>query len=97
MLVNTNAKGRALAKVLGAHPVVLMRGHGDAVVGPSLQVAVFRAIYTEVATGEFADSGHDAGGADHISEPVRGAKVAGNGANLGSLEAASVGAGCTCW
>jgi Tripartite tricarboxylate transporter family receptor len=28
--------------------VVLMRGHGDAVVGPSLQVAVFRAIYTEV-------------------------------------------------
>ena len=48
MLVNTNAKGRALAKVLDAHPVVLMRGHGDAVVGPSLQVAVFRAIYTEV-------------------------------------------------
>jgi ribulose-5-phosphate 4-epimerase/fuculose-1-phosphate aldolase len=30
------------------HPVVLMRGHGDAVVGPNLQVAVFRAIYTEV-------------------------------------------------
>ena len=48
MLVNTNAKGRALAEVLGANPVVLMRGHGDAVVGPSLQVAVFRAIYTEV-------------------------------------------------
>ena len=43
---------------------------------------------------ELADSGHDAGGADHISEPVRGAKVAGNGADLGSLEAASVGAGC---
>jgi ribulose-5-phosphate 4-epimerase/fuculose-1-phosphate aldolase len=48
MLVNSNAKGRALAKVLGTHPVVLMRGHGDAVVGPSLQVAIFRAIYTEV-------------------------------------------------
>jgi ribulose-5-phosphate 4-epimerase/fuculose-1-phosphate aldolase len=48
MLVNNNAKGRALAKVLGAHPVVLMRGHGDAVVGPSLQVAIFRAVYTEV-------------------------------------------------
>jgi ribulose-5-phosphate 4-epimerase/fuculose-1-phosphate aldolase len=27
---------------------VLMRGHGDAVVGPSPQVAIFRAIYTEV-------------------------------------------------
>ena len=48
MLVNTNAKGRALAKVLGPHPVALMRGHGDAVVGPSLQVAMFRAVYTEV-------------------------------------------------
>lgn len=47
MLVNTNAKGRALAKVLGPHPVALMRGHGDAVVGPSLQVAIFRAVYTE--------------------------------------------------
>jgi HCOMODA/2-hydroxy-3-carboxy-muconic semialdehyde decarboxylase len=48
MLVNSNAKGRALAKALGPHPVVLMRGHGDAVVGPSLQVAIFRAVYTEV-------------------------------------------------
>jgi len=48
MLVNTSAKGKALAKVLGDRPVVLIRGHGDAVVGPSLQVAVFRAIYTEV-------------------------------------------------
>jgi HCOMODA/2-hydroxy-3-carboxy-muconic semialdehyde decarboxylase len=48
MLVNTSAKGKALAKVLGDRPVVLIRGHGDAVVGPSLQMAVFRAIYTEV-------------------------------------------------
>jgi ribulose-5-phosphate 4-epimerase/fuculose-1-phosphate aldolase len=48
MLVNTSVKGRALAKALGSHSVVLMRGHGDAVVGPSLRVAVFRAIYTEV-------------------------------------------------
>ena len=37
-----------LAKKLGNATVVLMRGHGDAVVGPSLQVAIFRAIYTEV-------------------------------------------------
>jgi ribulose-5-phosphate 4-epimerase/fuculose-1-phosphate aldolase len=48
MLVNTGAKGRALAKVLGDRPVVLMRGHGDAVVGRTLQVAGFRAIYTEI-------------------------------------------------
>jgi ribulose-5-phosphate 4-epimerase/fuculose-1-phosphate aldolase len=48
MLVNTGAKGRALAKVLGNRSVVLIRGHGDAVVGPTLPVAVFRAVYTEV-------------------------------------------------
>jgi HCOMODA/2-hydroxy-3-carboxy-muconic semialdehyde decarboxylase len=28
--------------------VALMRGHGNVVVGPSLPIAVFRAIYTEV-------------------------------------------------
>jgi HCOMODA/2-hydroxy-3-carboxy-muconic semialdehyde decarboxylase len=28
--------------------VVLMRGHGDSVVGPSLPNAVFRAYYTEI-------------------------------------------------
>lgn len=46
--VNTNAEGAALAKVLGNSPVVLMRGHGDAVVGPSVKHAVYRAIYTQV-------------------------------------------------
>ena len=30
LLVNTSAKGKALAKVLGDRPVVLIRGHGDA-------------------------------------------------------------------
>ncbi len=48
MLVRTPALGRALAKVLGDHPVVLMRGHGAVVVGPSLPHAVFRSVYTEV-------------------------------------------------
>jgi len=28
--------------------VVLMRGHGDAIVGPSVKMAVFRAYYTDV-------------------------------------------------
>jgi len=28
--------------------VVLMRGHGDVTVGPSVKVAVFRAYYTDV-------------------------------------------------
>jgi ribulose-5-phosphate 4-epimerase/fuculose-1-phosphate aldolase len=48
MLVRTPALGRALAKVLGPHPVALMRGHGAVVVGPSLPHAVFRSVYTEI-------------------------------------------------
>jgi HCOMODA/2-hydroxy-3-carboxy-muconic semialdehyde decarboxylase len=48
MLVRNAALGRALAQTLGARPVTLMRGHGAVVVGPSLPVVVFRAIYTEM-------------------------------------------------
>jgi HCOMODA/2-hydroxy-3-carboxy-muconic semialdehyde decarboxylase len=48
MLVSNGAIGRALAAELGDKPVVLMRGHGSVAVGPSLPVAVFRAVYTEV-------------------------------------------------
>jgi ribulose-5-phosphate 4-epimerase/fuculose-1-phosphate aldolase len=48
MLVSSPALGKALADTLGDRPVVLMRGHGNVVVGPSVQVAVYRAIYTEI-------------------------------------------------
>jgi HCOMODA/2-hydroxy-3-carboxy-muconic semialdehyde decarboxylase len=48
MLVRDAKLGDALARALGDKIVVLMRGHGNVVVGPSLQHAVFRAIYTEV-------------------------------------------------
>jgi HCOMODA/2-hydroxy-3-carboxy-muconic semialdehyde decarboxylase len=48
MLVRNGEIGRALAESLGDKPVVLMRGHGNVTTGPSLQIAVFRAIYTEV-------------------------------------------------
>ena len=48
MLVSNPAIGAALAETLGQKPVALMRGHGDVVVGPSLQLAVCRAVYTEV-------------------------------------------------
>jgi ribulose-5-phosphate 4-epimerase/fuculose-1-phosphate aldolase len=48
MLVRDTAKGADLAQVLGAHAVVLMRGHGSTTVGSSIQQAVFRAVYTEV-------------------------------------------------
>jgi ribulose-5-phosphate 4-epimerase/fuculose-1-phosphate aldolase len=49
LLVNTGAKGKALAKTLGGYTVALMRGHGDTVVGPSLRIAVSNAIYTALA------------------------------------------------
>lgn len=48
MLVLSNDLGRSLARALGQGSVVLMRGHGNAVAGPNLKTAVFRAIYTEV-------------------------------------------------
>jgi len=48
MLVGDSAKGKSLAKMLGEKSVVLMRGHGDVTVGPSVKMAVFRAYYTDV-------------------------------------------------
>jgi HCOMODA/2-hydroxy-3-carboxy-muconic semialdehyde decarboxylase len=48
MLVRDNGIGKSLARTLGDKSVVLMRGHGDATVGPSVKIAVFRAYYTDV-------------------------------------------------
>jgi ribulose-5-phosphate 4-epimerase/fuculose-1-phosphate aldolase len=48
MLVSTSAIGKSLAETLGDKPVVLMRGHGDVTVGPTVRMAVFRAYYTDV-------------------------------------------------
>ena len=48
MLVSDSKKGHALAEVLGNKNVVLMRGHGVAVVGPTIRHVVGRSIYLEV-------------------------------------------------
>jgi ribulose-5-phosphate 4-epimerase/fuculose-1-phosphate aldolase len=48
LLVGNGAKGVALAEIMGGHDVVLMRAHGSVTCGPSLEGAVFRAVYTEV-------------------------------------------------
>ena len=48
MLVCDCAKGQALAQSLGSASVALMRAHGSVACGPTLQTAVFRAVYTEV-------------------------------------------------
>jgi len=49
LMILTPDLGKDLARKLGKEAaVVLMRGHGDSVVGPSLPNAVFRAYYTEI-------------------------------------------------
>ena len=48
MLVETPAVARALALALGAKPAALIRGHGAAVVGPSLPTVVGRSVYLEM-------------------------------------------------
>jgi ribulose-5-phosphate 4-epimerase/fuculose-1-phosphate aldolase len=48
MLIRSSYLGEALAKSLGRHSCVLMRGHGSTVVGTTLEQAVYRAIYAEV-------------------------------------------------
>ncbi len=45
MLIRSPQLGRALAGTLADKPMVLMRGHGATVVGASLSLAVYRAIY----------------------------------------------------
>jgi ribulose-5-phosphate 4-epimerase/fuculose-1-phosphate aldolase len=46
IVVSTTEKGAALAQVLADKPVALLRAHGMVAVGPTLPVAVFRAIFT---------------------------------------------------
>jgi ribulose-5-phosphate 4-epimerase/fuculose-1-phosphate aldolase len=48
MLVLNADLGDALAEKLGANPVILMRGHGDTVVGKSVREATVRTIYTHI-------------------------------------------------
>ena len=48
MLIRDAKLGAALAKSFGSHSIVLMRGHGSTVVAPTLQRAVYRAVYAEL-------------------------------------------------
>ena len=48
LLIRTPEIGQALSKALGSDPIILLRGHGAVVVGPSLHVAVGRAYYMTV-------------------------------------------------
>ncbi len=48
VLVLNSALGKALASKLGSNPVVLMRGHGETVVGRSVKEAAVRTLYTNL-------------------------------------------------
>jgi len=48
MLVTNTHLGAFLAQKLGNAAVILMRGHGDTVVGSSVREATVRAVYTEI-------------------------------------------------
>ena len=48
LLVRDAFLGEHLARTLGKHPAVLMRGHGSTVVGENIQRAVGRSIYLDI-------------------------------------------------
>ena len=56
LLIRNVALGAALAASLGSGNVVLMRGHGSTVVAPTLRVAVYRAVYTEINARLLSDA-----------------------------------------
>jgi len=49
IVISNAEKGAALAEALGDKAVLLLRAHGFVAVAPTLQSAVFRAIFTEVS------------------------------------------------
>src|SRR5262249_13272806 len=49
LLISNQKLGQALAEALGGNSAVLIRGHGDAVVAPSVGLAVYRAFHTEMS------------------------------------------------
>ena len=49
IVISSAEKGAALAEALGDKTVLLLRAHGFVAVAPTLQSAVFRAIFTEVS------------------------------------------------
>ncbi len=49
IVINSAERGAALAEALADKSVLLLRAHGFVAVGPSVQAAVFRAVFTEIS------------------------------------------------
>ena len=74
MLANNATLGRSLAQGLGKHAAVLMRGHGVAIVGPTIQHVVGRAVYLEVGAKLQAQA-MALGGEVNYLDPEEGRKI----------------------
>jgi HCOMODA/2-hydroxy-3-carboxy-muconic semialdehyde decarboxylase len=82
MLVSNGERGRALAKMLGNKPAVLMRGHGAAVVGASLPFAVGRSVYLEL-NARMQIQAMSLNGSITYLDPQEAAKIVDGGENRG--------------
>src|SRR5450432_1915625 len=74
MLVGDPSRGKSLAQTLSDKSVVLMRGHGDVAVGPSVRMAVFRAYYTDINARLQAQAIALGGDVNYLT-PAEGAKA----------------------
>lgn len=81
IMVTNNMFGDALAKALGKGSIVLMRGHGETVVGVSIQEAVVHAYYAEVNAKLQSDAMRLGGNITYLSagEAANAAKSVGLG------------------
>jgi HCOMODA/2-hydroxy-3-carboxy-muconic semialdehyde decarboxylase len=74
MLVSNAKFGRSLAEKLGNNAAILMRGHGAAVTGKSLQYVVGRSVYLEVGARLQAQA-MALGGSVNYLDPEEGRKI----------------------
>lgn len=75
MLIRNASLGAAVATELGSGTAVLLRGHGDVVVGQSVKTAVLHAIYTDIDARLESDALRLGGEITFLNE-VEAAKVA---------------------
>jgi ribulose-5-phosphate 4-epimerase/fuculose-1-phosphate aldolase len=82
LLIRNRELGAALAESLGPKSVVLMRGHGVTVTGPTLQEAVYRAVYVDV-NARLQLEAIGLGAVDYLTEQECRAAAAANASQIG--------------
>jgi ribulose-5-phosphate 4-epimerase/fuculose-1-phosphate aldolase len=82
LLIRNRELGAALAASLGPKSVVLMRGHGVTVTGPTLQEAVYRGVYVDV-NARLQLEAIGLGAVDYLTEQEGRAAAAANASQIG--------------